>query len=72
MDISLITLVAGGGSTAPDDEIRELQGGAHDPNQNGFTLQQTELSFSGAVDPYFTGEAHIVATLGGLELEEAF
>ncbi len=72
IDISLITLGAAGGSTATDSEIGDLQGGAHDPNQNGFTLQQAELSLSGAVDPYFTGEAHIVATPGVVELEEAF
>lgn len=72
IDISLVTLVAGGGSTADDTEVGELEAGAHDPNQNGFTLQQAELSLSGAVDPYFTGEAHIVGTTGGLELEEAF
>lgn len=72
IDISLITLGAAGGSTATDSEIGDLQGGAHDPNQNGFTLQQAELSLSGAVDPYFTGEAHIVATPGAVELEEAF
>jgi len=72
IDISLVTLIAGGGSTASDPEIGELEGGAHDPDQNGFTLQQAELSLSGAVDPYFTGEAHIVGTPGGFELEEAF
>jgi hypothetical protein len=72
IDISLVTLVAGGGSTANDAEVGDLQGGAHDPNRNGFTLQQAELSLSGAVDPYFTGEAHIVGTPGGFELEEAF
>ena len=72
MDISMVTLVAGGGSTANDQQVGQLEAGAHDPNQNGFTLQQAELSLSGAVDPYFTGETHIVATTGGLELEEAF
>jgi hypothetical protein len=72
IDISLITLVAAGGSSVGDDELSLLELGAHDPNQNGFTLQQAELSLSGAVDPYFTGEAHIVATPGGVELEEAF
>lgn len=72
IDISLITLLAGGGSTANDSQIADLEAGGHDPNQNGFTLQQVELSLRGAVDPYFTGEAHIVATTSGLELEEAF
>jgi len=72
IDISLDTLLAAGTSTADDEELVSLQGGAHDPNQRGFTLQQVELSFSGAVDPYLIGEAHIIYTLGGVELEEAF
>jgi len=72
IDISLNTLVAAGGSSVDDGQLSQLEGGAHDPNQNGFTLQQAEISLTGAVDPYFTGEAHIVATTGGLELEEAF
>lgn len=72
IDISMDTLMAAGTSTATDDEIAELQGGGHDPNKRGFTLQQAELSMSGAVDPYFTGEAHIVFTPDAVELEEAF
>lgn len=72
IDTSLVTLVAAGGSSVGNDAVEELQGGAHDPNRNGFTLQQAELSFTGAVDPYFNGEAHIVASLDGVELEEAF
>jgi hypothetical protein len=50
IDISADILFAGGGSTADDDELEELDGGAHDPNKNGFTLQGAELSLSGAVD----------------------
>ncbi|HYC00733.1 MAG TPA: hypothetical protein VEC57_16490 [Candidatus Limnocylindrales bacterium] len=72
IDIALSTLVAGGGSSVGDHALEVLQGGAHDPNQNGFTLQQAELSLTGAVDPYFAGEAHIVASTHGVELEEAF
>lgn len=72
LDIALATLVAGGGSSVGNDALETLEGGGHDPNKNGFTLQQVELSLSGAVDPYFTGEAHIVATDHGVELEEAF
>jgi hypothetical protein len=72
IDISLDVLTAAGTSTATDSEIRDLQGGAHDPDRRGFTLQQAELSFMGAVDPYLSGETHIIFTTGGVELEEAF
>jgi hypothetical protein len=77
LDISLDVLTAMGSSTATDDQLQTLQGGEHDPRQRGFTLQQVELSFMGAVDPYFTGEAHLIYFLdaegeSGFELEEAF
>ncbi len=73
IDLSLNTLLAGGSSTATNEQIRGgLQGGGHDPARRGFTLQQAELSLAGAVDPYFSGEAYIVGKTGGLELEEAF
>ncbi|MBI4516429.1 MAG: hypothetical protein HY699_11515 [Deltaproteobacteria bacterium] len=72
IDVALVVLAVGGTSTATDDEIAGLQAGGHDPNRRGFTLQQAELSLTGAVDPYLTGEAHIVYTSGGVELEEAF
>jgi hypothetical protein len=72
IDIAFSTLVAAGGSSVGDHALGDLEGGAHDPNQNGFTLQQGELSLTGAVDPYFSGEAHLIATPDGVELEEAF
>lgn len=77
MDVSLDVLTSGGGSTAPDDELQVLQGGEHDPRQRGFNLQQVELSFLGAVDPYLTGEAHLIYFLDAegeskFEIEEAF
>lgn len=72
IDVSLDTLAAVGWSTADDGEISDLQGGAHDPRRRGFTLQQVELSLAGAVDPYLNGEAHIIYTTDGVELEEAF
>jgi hypothetical protein len=77
LDISLDTLWAFGLSTAEDEELALLQGGGHDPRRRGFNLPQAELSFSGAVDPYFTGEAHIVYFLdeegeSQFEIEEAF
>jgi hypothetical protein len=77
VDISLSTLIAAGSSTARDEEIELLQAGGHDPKQRGFTLQQAELSLVGAVDPYFTGEAHLLYFIDSagesqFEVEEAF
>jgi hypothetical protein len=76
LDLSLDLLTAVGGSTASDDELLVLQGGEHDPRQRGFTLQQVELGFKGAVDPYLTGEAYLIFFLdpegeSRFELEEA-
>jgi hypothetical protein len=77
MDISLDVLAAAGGSSANDDQLLLLQGGGHDPNQRGFTFQQAELSFVGAIDPWFTGEAHLIYFIdpegeSQFEVEEAF
>lgn len=72
LEPSFDVMVAGGWSTANDSELSTLEGGAHDPNRRGFTLQQGELSLYGAVDPYFTAETHIVFTPDGVELEEAY
>jgi len=78
IDISVDVLAAAGGSTVGDEALQGLQGGGHDPRKNGFTLQNVELSFAGAVDPYVTGETHVVLFVDPLsgettvELEEAF
>lgn len=77
-DLSLDVLMVGGGSTATDAELSDLQGGGHDPKRRGFTFQGAELSIAGAVDPYFAVESHLVATRDepsgstGIEVEEAF
>jgi hypothetical protein len=72
MDLGAVLNVAAGWSSANNDNIERLQGGAHDPKRRGFTLQQLELGMKGAIDPYFTGEAYIVFSEEGAELEEAF
>ncbi len=78
IDLSLDALFAAGTSTERDDELASLQAGGHDPRKRGFTVQNVELSLSGAVDPYMTGEAHIVYFIDPtdgesvVELEEAF
>jgi hypothetical protein len=75
MNISFDGLFAAGSSTASD--IEELQLGGHDPKQRGFTVQNLELTFDGAVDPYFRGQANIVFQVDTegeslLEVEEAY
>jgi hypothetical protein len=77
IDISADLLAAVGGSSENDDTVQNLQAGAHDPNRNGFTLQQLELSLLGVVDPYFTGEVHLIFSINPegetvTEIEEAF
>jgi hypothetical protein len=77
LDLSLDLLTAAGWSQADDEQLEILQGGGHDPRRRGFTLQQVELSAKGAVDPFFTAEAHLIYFLdpegeSRFELEEAF
>ncbi len=73
IDMSLVVMTTAGGSSAKNAELAELQLGGHDPARTGFTFQGAELSLSGAVDPYFTAEAHITASEAhGVELEEGF
>jgi len=78
LDLSLGTLIAAGSSTEREEVLQTLQGGGHDPRKRGFTVQNVELSLMGAVDPYFTGEAHLIYFIDPLEgesifeLEEAF
>jgi hypothetical protein len=77
LDLSLDVLAAAGWSGATNEQLEALQGGGHDPRRRGFTLQQAELSLKGAVDPFFTAEAHLIYFLdpegeSRFELEEAF
>lgn len=71
-EVSVIVNVAAGASTLHNEDIGQIQGGAHDPNERGFTFQQLELSLAGSVDPYFNMQAHIIFLEDGVELEEAF
>lgn len=77
LDISADILFSAGFTNLNDEPLLNLQAGNHDPNQNGFTLQQVELSLVGAVDPYFDAEAHVLYFIdpegeSRTELEEAF
>lgn len=67
-DLSLITDVTFAWFSDDDN----LQTGAHDPRENGFNLQQVELSVSKAVDPYFRIDGNIVFGQVGVEVEEIF
>jgi len=74
MNISFDGLFAAAGSTG---DFENLETGGHDPNQRGFTVQNLETTFDGAIDPYFNGQANIVfqidkAGQSVIEVEEAF
>jgi len=73
--------VSGGGSSAPDEILKSgetgLQGGGHDPNRNGFTLQAAELAAAGSVDPFFDAQGTMLFLIDQdgetvVELEEAW
>ncbi len=66
-NISVITDVAAAAFSGPN-----LQGGAHDPTKNGFSLQQVELSLNSPVDPFMRFDSNIVFSLFGVEIEEAY
>lgn len=75
MNVSFDGLFAAAGSTAKD--LGSLSSGGHDPNQRGFTVQNLETTFDGAVDPYFKGQANIVFQIDKegeslIEVEEAY
>src|SRR5262245_56543202 len=75
IDLSLDGLFAAGSSTA--DDIEALEPGGHDPKQRGFTVQNVELTLSGAVDPYFRGQGNLIFQIdpdgeSQFELEEAY
>jgi hypothetical protein len=78
IDVSFDGLFAAGTSTERDNQLQFLEGGGHDPRKRGFTVQNVELSFSAAVDPYLNAESHIVYFIDPItgkskvELEEAF
>ena len=77
IQIGLSGLFAAGGSSVDNDALEGLQSGAHDPNQNGFTVQNVELSIGGTVGPYFDAQSNIIFQIDAdgetvVELEEAF
>ncbi len=77
VDLSFDGLFAAGASTAKDEDLSSLQGGAHDPRQRGFTVQNLEMTLSAAVDPYFTAHGFLIFGIDPegesfLEVEEAY
>jgi hypothetical protein len=77
LKIGLSGLFSVGGSSVDNGALENLQAGGHDPNKNGFTVQNVELSISATVDPSFDAEAHIIFLIDAagetvVELEEAF
>lgn len=77
MQLGLSSLFAFGESSVSDDVLQTLQGGGHDPNRNGFTVQNVELTLSGTVDPFWDAQAHVIILIDKdgetvVELEEAF
>src|SRR5262245_51333433 len=75
LNLSLDALIAAGASTEPD--VPGLETGGHDPAQRGFTVQNVEVVFDGAVDPYFRGQANVVLQIDSegetnVELEEVY
>ncbi len=75
LNISFDGLFAAAASTAPD--LQNIETGGHDAIQRGFTVQNLELTFDGAVDPYFVGQANLVTQINRagnttFEAEEAW
>ncbi len=75
MNISFDGLFSAAGSTAED--LEKLETGGHDPNQRGFTVQNLETVFDGAIDPYLRGQANIIFQIDKdgesfMEVEEAY
>ncbi len=77
IQFEVASLFAAGWSNAGNDELRILQGGKHDPRQNGFTLQGLDVSFSSSIDPRFEFRGGITAIVDAeegsvFELEELY
>lgn len=67
-DISVIADITGGWYSDAD-----IVRSGDDPADTGLNLQEVELAFSAAVDPYFRGDVYLtIPNLEGIEVEEAF
>ena len=77
LKVGITGLFAAGGSSVNNTALANLQAGGHDPNKNGFTVQNVELSIGGVVDPSYDAQASIIFLINAegetvVELEEAF
>jgi len=77
LQIGLSGLFAMGRSSVDNTELSNLQAGGHDPDKNGFTVQNVELAIGGTVDPYLDAQTNIIFLIDDagetvVELEEAF
>lgn len=77
LQIGLSGLFAAGGSSVDNAALANLQAGGHDPNKNGFTVQNVELSIGATVDPYLDAQTNFIFLINAagetvVELEEAF
>jgi len=77
LKLGLSGLFSSGYSSVKGGVLENLQAGGHDPNRNGFTVQNVELSINSTVDPYFDAQANFVFQIDTegetvVELEEAF
>ncbi len=75
--IGVNTAMTVGHSSETGAVARTLQGGGHDPDGTGFTLQTADFGMTGSVDGYFDGEFHVAYFLdqdgeSKVEVEEAF
>ncbi|MCH8328247.1 MAG: hypothetical protein IID15_06975 [Candidatus Marinimicrobia bacterium] len=77
VNLSFGSLFTAGMASVSGEDLLKLQAGAHDPRVNGFTVQNLELSLTGAIDPFLNGEVHIIFQIDEageslMEVEEAF
>ncbi len=76
LDLSFDALIDAGWSTASDPGAY-LNLGGHDPRSRGFSIPDAEISFVGAVDPYFKAIVDIGFSVDGngdtgVEVEDAY
>jgi ABC-type Mn2+/Zn2+ transport system permease subunit len=77
LDLSFSGLFAAAASEASEAELRQLEFGGHDPKNRGFTVQNLEMTLSGAVDPYLRADANLIFQIDEegeslVEVEEAY